>query len=113
LLEKSRYKAQNEDIINISIKQVYKSNDVVQKEISGYVIIEKILDVFTRSSIRKIEGTENNYDKLILSLLPQKFKNNSNSKYEALLKISCYVASLTDGRVVDLFNKINGVNFNN
>ena len=113
LLDKSRYKAQIEDIINISIEQVYKSNDVVQKEIAGYAIIEKILDVFTCSAMKKIEGAESNYDKLILSLLPQKFNNNSDSKYEALLKTSCYVASLTDGRVVDLFNKINGVNFNN
>ncbi|UOB15992.1 dGTP triphosphohydrolase [Abyssalbus ytuae] len=113
LLEKSKYKAQINDIINISVEKVYKSDDVVQKEIAGYAIIEKILDVFATSVTRKIDGLENNYDKLISSLLPHKFATVTKSKYHALLQVSCFVASLTDGRVVDLFNKINGLNFRN
>ena len=112
LLDKSKYKAQINDIINISIEKVYKSKDVVQKEIAGYAIIGKILDVFCISMIKQAEGTETKYDKLILSLLPSKYSDNTNTtKYNILLKVSCFVASLTDGRVVDLFNKINGLDF--
>lgn len=111
LLDKSKYKAQIKDIIDISVEKVYKSKDVVQKEIAGYAIIEKILDVFCSAMIKKDGNTESNYDKLILSLLPPKYNTISNSKYEILLMVSCFVASLTDGKVVDLFNKINGLDF--
>ncbi len=111
LLDKSKYKAQIKDIINISVEKVYKSNDVIQKEIAGYAIIEKILDVFCTSIINKAENNASNYDKLILNLLPKKYTNTTTSKYHMLLKVSCFVASLTDGRVVDLFNKINGLDF--
>ena len=111
LLDKSKYKAQIKDIINISVEKVYKSKDVVQKEIAGYAIIEKILDVFCTSMIKKFESKESNYDNLILSLLPSKYSNANTSMYNMLLTVSCFVASLTDGRVVDLFNKINGLDF--
>ena len=33
LLDKSRYKAQIEDIINLSVRNIYQSKEVIQKEL--------------------------------------------------------------------------------
>ena len=48
LMDKSQYKAQMNDIIQISIKNVYQSRDVIQKEVMGYKIINSLLDGFSR-----------------------------------------------------------------
>ena len=44
ILDKSKYTPQIEDIIKISIDKVYRSQTVIEKEISGYHIINQILE---------------------------------------------------------------------
>src|SRR5699024_4131246 len=56
LLDQSRYKAQIKDIIDISIKNVYRSAEVMEKEIAGYKIIETLLEVFTTAFEHKAQG---------------------------------------------------------
>ncbi|MFI2741844.1 deoxyguanosinetriphosphate triphosphohydrolase [Zhouia sp. PK063] len=109
LLDKSKYKAQVNDIIKLCVERIYKSTEVVEKEITGYAVIEKLLDVFIAAVMRLEEGKETNYDNLILTLLPKRYYNENSSVYEKLLNISCFVASLTDGRVVQIYNKLNGL----
>ncbi|WP_461533821.1 dGTP triphosphohydrolase [Sinomicrobium sp.] len=108
LLDKSQYKPQIDDIISLSVKKIYKSEEVVEKEIAGYAIVERLLEVFCAAAIRKFEGKETHYDSLVLQLIPEKYKHGFTSPYRCLLGISCFVASLTDGRVVGIYNKING-----
>src|SRR5690606_4265108 len=44
LMDKSQYKAQMNDIIEISIKKVYQSREVIEKELVGYKVINTLLD---------------------------------------------------------------------
>ncbi len=46
LLNASKYKAQMDDIIAISIKNVYRSKEVIDKEISGYEILNHLLETY-------------------------------------------------------------------
>ncbi|MDG3583215.1 deoxyguanosinetriphosphate triphosphohydrolase [Galbibacter pacificus] len=107
LLEKSKYKAQIEDIISLSIKNIYKSNEVIQKEIVGYKIIDQLLDTFCGAVMRTSTGKATNYDKLVLNLLPERFKGATGA-YDTLLLVTQFVAGLTDGNALLIFNKING-----
>ena len=107
LLEKSKYKAQIEDIISLSVENIYRSNEVLQKEIVGYKIINQLLDVFCGAVMRTREDCATNYDKLILNLLPEKYKITTGG-YESLLSVTQFVAGLTDGNALLIFNKING-----
>ncbi|WP_335966782.1 deoxyguanosinetriphosphate triphosphohydrolase [Galbibacter sp. PAP.153] len=107
LLEKSKYKAQIEDIISLSIKNIYKSNEVIQKEIVGYKIIDQLLDTFCGAVMRTSTGKATNYDKLVLNLLPDRFKGATGA-YDTLLLVTQFVAGLTDGNALLIFNKING-----
>ncbi len=111
LTDKSRFKAQLDDIINICVKKIYQSNEVTQKEITGYKVISVLLDTFTRAYNNKYEGKTSNYDKLVLRLLPEKYKvENTKSVYERLLHICHFVSLLTDGNALQIYHIIQGHN---
>ncbi|MFL2588287.1 MAG: dGTP triphosphohydrolase [Flavobacteriaceae bacterium] len=106
LLEKSQYKAQIEDIINLSIDKIYKSEEVVQKEILGYKVISSLLEAFVTAAANAYNKKTNTYDELLLELIPEDELLPSDSLYETLLNATCYVASLTDGKAMLLAEKI-------
>ena len=108
LLDKSKYEAQITDIINLSIAKIYQSQEVIEKEIAGYKIISDILDVYTTALIRTKEDKASNYDKLMLSTLPEFYQKTEVSVYTILLNTCCYVASLSDSAAVHIHNKIMG-----
>ena len=68
LLEKSRYKAQMDDIIKLSIDKVYNSDEVIDKELSGFEVINELLFRFSNAVNNCYYGTGSHYDKLILKL---------------------------------------------
>ncbi len=109
LLDKSRYKAQIKDILDLSVRQIYQAEEVVQKEVSGYKILSDILEVVSQALMRRLHGEASAYDRLILRLLPDDITGETaGSAYEALLQSCSYVASLSDGAAVHLHNKIQG-----
>ncbi|WP_350289319.1 dGTP triphosphohydrolase [uncultured Croceitalea sp.] len=108
LLDKSAYKAQIADIINLSIEKIYQSPEVLEKELAGYKIISDILEVYTTALINKKENRETNYDKLLIRSLPEKYQNTTVSVYDILLNTSCFVASLSDSAAVYIHNKLMG-----
>lgn len=111
LLKHSSYKAQIEDILMISREKIYQSKEVIEKEITGYKVIQNLLDVVATAFVNKLAFAESNYDKLILKLVPEKYYNSIESQYQALLQASCYVASLSDSSAILLHKKINGLGF--
>ena len=108
LLEKSKFKAQIEDIIKISVQKIYQSQEVIEKEIAGYKIISDILDVYTTALIREKDGNSSNFDRLMISTLPEAYRETTDSTYSILLNTCCYVASLSDSAAVHIHNKIMG-----
>lgn len=106
LMDKSQYKAQMNDIIQISIKNVYQSKEVIQKEVMGYKIINSLLDGFCTAYNKKVNGTASNYDELLLKLLPERFQFQKESLYDRLLHICHFVSLLTDGKALELFKTI-------
>ena len=109
LLDKSRYRAQIEDIIQLSVKRIYQAPEVVEKEVAGYKILSDILEVSTEALMAKLEGRISSYDQLILSMLPiEGGQPEAESVYEVLLQACSFVASLSDRAAVHIHNKISG-----
>lgn len=108
LTEKSKYTAQMNDIIALSVKNIYQSREVIEKEVVGYQIIQTLLDKFITAFNNKFLGEASNYDNLLLKMLPEKFLNEKESLYHRLLHICHYISLLTDGNALELFNTING-----
>lgn len=107
LLDKSNYKAQVDDIIKISVQKIYKSNNVIDKEIAGYKILNTLLDVFTNSVENYKSGTITQLDQLILNDLILEHSDNS-SMYQLLIEVCNYISRLTDSNAMLNFHKING-----
>lgn len=107
LMDVSRFKPQVDDILGITIDKVYRSHEVMNKEIGGYKVIQDILHVIITASLNDLEGDASAYDKLILRSCNE-LHLTSNTIYGRLLECCCYVASLTDSKSLKLFEIING-----
>ncbi len=109
LLEKSMYEAQISDIISLSVENIYRSSEVLEKEIAGYKIISDILEVCTGAMVRRKKGESSNYDTLILQTMPEKYRIEYSSIYDILLHCCCFVSSLSDSMAVHIHRKITGL----
>ncbi|WP_452599436.1 dGTP triphosphohydrolase [Pontimicrobium sp. MEBiC01747] len=108
LLDKSKYEAQINDIIKLSIDKIYQSIEVVDKEIAGYGVINTLLEVYTKAVNNCYEGTASNYDKLILKGLPKTLEIQQEHLYERLLNVCHYVSLLSDSQAILNYKKIKG-----
>lgn len=106
LMDKSQYKAQIDDIIKVSIKQIYQSKEVIEKEVMGYKVIHTLLDVFCTAYHNQMEEKASNYDKIVLKLLPERFLLEKKSVYDRLLNICHFVSLLTDGKAIQLYTTL-------
>ncbi len=105
LTDRSKYKAQMDDIIKLSVKKIYNSREVIEKELSGYQIINNLLDKFITAYNNNHDGKATNYDKLLLKILPEKHHLVKENLYERLLHICHFISLLTDGNAL-IYNKI-------
>ncbi|MEH6679735.1 MAG: dNTP triphosphohydrolase [Sediminicola sp.] len=109
LMDRSKYKAQIGDILQLSRQKVYRSQEVLEKEIAGYRIISDLLEVYTTALLRDRDDRASNYDTLLLRTLPAFYaKTKDVPVYQLLLNCCCYVASLSDSGAVHIHNKIMG-----
>jgi len=108
LLDKCAYEAQINDILKISISKIYKSQEVIEKEVAGYKIIADLLDVFVSALNNHQMGKSNNYDALLLNLLPEEFRGDTNSSYERIMAICTYVSRMSDSYAIRIHKKIQG-----
>ena len=108
LLDKCKYEAQINDIINISISKIYKSKEVIEKEVAGYKIIADLLDVFVTTLNNDQAGTPTNYDKLLLHILPKEFRVQSASTYTRIMAICTYISRMSDRYAIRIHKKIQG-----
>ncbi len=112
LLDKSKYEAQINDIIKLSIENMYQSKEVIDKEIAGYEVITKLLDTFINAVNNAFYGEASSYDKLILKLLPSTINFNETEIYLRMLNVCHYVSLLSDSQAVLTFKKLKGFQFN-
>lgn len=108
LLTKSKYKAQIDDIIAISVKNIYRSREVIDKEITGFRMISDILNTYVLALMGQKEGKASAYDKLLIKTLPGIYRSTEGTVYEILLNAACFVASLSDSGAVQVHRKITG-----
>jgi len=108
LLDKCKYEAQINDILQISISKIYNSHDVIEKEVAGYKIIADLLGVFIKAVNNTYEGKPTNYDSLIFKLLPENFQDLSENLYDRIMMVCSYIAGMSDGYAILIHKKISG-----
>ncbi len=110
LLDVCNYKAQIKDIINISIKNVYQSAEVINKEIAGYRVLEGLLGTYVKVAHSSFENNLIDYDELILKTLPETVSLHQKSLYESIMEVCLFVSKLSDSNAMTLYQRINGAN---
>ncbi|WP_297803698.1 deoxyguanosinetriphosphate triphosphohydrolase [uncultured Polaribacter sp.] len=108
LLDKCKYEAQINDIIKISVDKIYKSKEVVEKEVAGYRIISDLLDVFVTAFNNKFDGISSNYDELVLNLLPEEYHEKRIDLYTRIMSICSYVSRMSDSCAIRMHKKLTG-----
>jgi dGTPase len=108
LLDKCKFEAQINDIIKISVAKIYQSKEVVEKEVAGYRIIADMLDVFINALNNHFNETASNFDLLILRLLPEEYKTNSDSLYQRIMSVCSYISGMSDSFAIRIHKKLTG-----
>jgi len=108
LMDCSSYKAQTRDIINLSISKIYRSNEVIEKEITGFKVINELLDIFTSVVINNLDGRSTNFDKLVLLSLSKEINLNENRIYNVLLSVCNYISSMSDSSAITSYKTLAG-----
>lgn len=111
LLDKSKYEAQINDILKLSVENIYQSTEVVDKEIAGYGVINTLLKTYTNAVNNCFNNTASNYDKLILKGLPKTIKADDSNLYNRLSSVCYYVSLLSDSKAILDYKKIKGIEF--
>ena len=102
LLDLSQYKAQIDDIIKLSVKNIYRSKEVIEKELLGYQVLQQLLETLTDVAFHSFENNLKTYHKLILTYLPEDLKFKNTSLYDNLMSVCLFVSKLSDSRAIDL-----------
>ena len=109
LLDKSKYEAQIKDIIKLSVEKIYQSKEVIEKEITGYEVISKLLNTFINAVNNNYEDEQTDYDQLLLKILPETIDFKDESLYNRLLNVCHYIALLSDSNAILTYKKIAGI----
>ncbi|APZ46453.1 deoxyguanosinetriphosphate triphosphohydrolase [Polaribacter reichenbachii] len=108
LLDKCKYEAQINDIIKISIDKIYRSKEVIEKEVAGYRIIADLLDVFVTALNNKFSDSQSNFDKLVLNLMPKEYQTETANLYHRIMQVCSYVSRMSDSYAIKMHKKITG-----
>ncbi|MGB3608203.1 MAG: dGTPase, partial [Psychroserpens sp.] len=111
LMDYSAYDAQINDIIKLSISNVYQSQEVLDKEIAGYKVINELLSVFTKAVVNDLNGTLSNFDKVVLKSIRKNVSFNSGELYDHLLSVCFYISKMSDSNAMLTFQKLRGNQF--
>src|SRR5690554_6553861 len=107
-MDKSENVVYMNDIITISVTNLNKSKEVIEKEIVGYQVFNTLLDVVITATNRRYEGTTTHFDELVLTMLPEQYDIETDSLYERMLTICQFISMLTDGKALEMYHSIKG-----
>ena len=94
------------EIEEISIREIYNQNTVVQLEIAGYKIMNDLLSLFIPAVLKK---EPNHKDKKVIKILPEQFRTESDQDYHKVLSVLDYLSGMTDSYAVELYRKLFGI----
>lgn len=85
--------------------RVFEHPDVVNIQIAGYEVLGKLFAEFADAILNDTKK-----GRLIYKMLPKEYLPNDNeSSYEKILKITDYIAGMTDSYATHLFQQFSGI----
>lgn len=103
------------EISALSVKKIYRSKPVLEKEAAGFQVIEGLLAVYSRALNHKFYQTElfSGKDKSILRLLPSDFPlegwGQGVNPYPMLRDLIDFISGMTDRHALSLYRRVKGI----
>lgn len=100
---------------DLSIKRIYQSDQVMEREMAGFKVIEGILESFSKSLFNKYFDFEafTKRQRHILRFFPETLTHEIESGeigvYKMLVSLNDYVSGLTDSQALSVFRLLNGI----
>ena len=101
------------EIINVSVRQIYRARQVVEIEAAGHEVLPGLLGEFTQAGEYLLGGVRsgkyNNLQLLIPAEIRDAISQEQTTPYEMLRYILDFISGLTDRHAVALYRRIKGI----
>lgn len=104
-------------ISSLSVKKIYRSKVVLEKEAAGFQVLEGLLSVFSQALYHQFYCQElfSGQDKSILRLLPEDFPlkgwGAEVNPYPLLRGLVDFISGMTDKYALNLYRRVKGISF--
>ncbi|WP_199707952.1 dGTP triphosphohydrolase [Algoriphagus lacus] len=101
----------------VSVKKIYRSKIVLEKEAAGFQVLEGLLSVFSQALYHQFYSPElfSGQDKSILRLLPEDFPlkgwGAEVNPYPMLRVLVDFISGMTDKYALNLYRRVKGISF--
>ena len=105
--------AQNlEAITSLSVKKIYRSQPVLEKEAAGYQVLEGLLATFSDAlfNFHFEKSRFSGHNKSILRLLPEELElQKSGDAYALMRGLLDFISGMTDKHALSLYRRVKGI----
>ncbi len=106
------------DVIDLSVKRIYQSRQVVEIEIAGFEVLPGLLETFVTAVVEnKVNEKKSKRNQAALRLLSEEIlydiNNQKTDVYSVLMCCVDFVSGLTDRHAISLYRKIKGISLPN
>ena len=112
LTDLGSYQKELKQIIDISIKKIYRARHVVEIESAGFEVLPGLLGEFTKAAEQAVKNNQARKYTNLMCLLPpetlQVIQSNPDNTYLHLREVIDFVSSMTDRHALSLYRKIKG-----
>lgn len=94
-----------EHCVNISKKKIYRSKSVLDVELSGYKIMETLMEDLTEAAI----SPNKFHSKQLIGRFSSQYDIDSDNLETRIMAVIDYISGMTDVYALDIYQKINGI----
>jgi len=89
---------------DLSYKKIYKSKPVLDVELSGFKIMETLMDIMTEAAVHP----DRFYSRQLISRVSSQYDIGSPDLQTRIMAVIDYISGMTDLYALDIYQKING-----
>ncbi|EPR69006.1 dGTP triphosphohydrolase [Cyclobacterium qasimii] len=101
-----------EAITKLSVKKIYRSQPVLEKEAAGYQVLEGLLSTFSEAlyNFHFDKDRFSGHNKSILRLLPEEFELQTDREAYFLMRgLLDFISGMTDKHALSLYRRVKGI----
>ena len=93
------------DCASLSVRRIYKSKPVLDVELSGY----KIMETLMQQMVRAVLNPDRYYSQQLIGRVSSQYDIHATDLETRLMAVIDYIAGMTDVYALDVYQKINGI----